>query len=156
MGSATRDSAAAAQRIGLDAALRQLRARGQRITPARAAVLQTLAAGAEHLTAAEIVDRAAELDPGVHRATVYRALSTLCELEIVTHTHVAGSGTIYHLTAGSGVAHAHLQCSSCGTVIDLPADALADLSARVRTELGFELEPEHAALIGICADCRPA
>ena len=141
-------------RIALDAAVRRLRGRGQRVTPARAAVLETLAAGADHLDAAEIVDRAARLDPGVHRATVYRALSTLCELQIVTHTHVAGSGTIYHLAAGSGAAHAHLQCSACGTVIDLPADALADLAANVRKELGFELEPEHAALIGICAECR--
>jgi len=150
----TMESAPTDGRIGLDAALQQLRRRRQRITPARVGVLEVLSGSDGHMSAAEIVDLAADRTPGVHRATVYRALSTLCDLGIVTHTHIAGAGTIYHLADVHGVAHAHLQCSVCGSVIDLPAEALSPLTRTVRDSYDFTLEPQHAALIGVCTNCR--
>jgi Fur family ferric uptake transcriptional regulator len=148
------DSVPTDQQIGLDAALQRLRRRHQRITPARIAVLSALSITDAHMSAAEIVDLAAVRAPGVHRATVYRALSTLCELGIVTHTHIAGAGTIYHLAEAHGAGHVHLQCSVCGTVIDLPAEALQPLARTVRDDYDFTLEPQHAALMGVCASCR--
>ena len=150
----TMESAPTDGRIGLDAALQQLRRRRQRITPARVGVLEVLSGSDGHMSAAEIVDLAADRMPGVHRATVYRALSTLCDLGIVTHTHIAGAGTIYHLADAHGVAHAHLQCSVCGSVIDLPAETLQSLTRTVRDSYDFTLEPQHAALIGVCTNCR--
>ena len=36
--------------------------------------------------------------PGVHRASVYRALATLGDLGLVTHTHLGGAAAVYHLT----------------------------------------------------------
>jgi Fe2+ or Zn2+ uptake regulation protein len=39
-------------------------------------------------------------------------------------------------------------------VIDIPADALDSLITRVDREVGFLVEPHHAALLGLCADCR--
>jgi Fur family transcriptional regulator, ferric uptake regulator len=140
--------------MGLDDALAQLRRRRQRITPARIAVLRVLNGTRSHLSAAEIVDLAGDQAPGVHRATVYRALSTLCELGIVTHTHIAGSGTIYHVADAYGRLHAHLQCSVCGSVIDLPTESLQTLARTVRDDFDFTLEPQHAALLGVCSSCR--
>jgi Fur family ferric uptake transcriptional regulator len=142
----------------LDKALDRLRALQQRVTPARVAVLSVLATAHDHLDAAEIVNQAATKAPGVHRATVYRALSTLCDLGLVTHTHLANAGSVYHLQPADRErhSHAHLQCSGCGTLFDLPADALEPLVRRVNRELGFTLEPQHAALLGVCAACRDA
>ena len=133
----------------------RLRALGQRVTPARLAVVTVLGESTEHLGAAEIADRCAALDPGVHRATVYRALSTLTELEILTHTHTGSAGAVYHLAGGVGPAgHAHLECTSCGSITDVPAALLADLSAAVAGGYGFTLEPDHATLLGTCQQCR--
>jgi Fe2+ or Zn2+ uptake regulation protein len=39
-------------------------------------------------------------------------------------------------------------------VIDIPVAVLDSLTARVERDFGFRLEPQHAALLGICADCR--
>jgi Fur family ferric uptake transcriptional regulator len=97
--------------------------------------------------------------PGAHRASIYRTLSSLSEIGILTHTHVAGAGAVYHLTATDrpgGEAHAHLQCTRCGRLLDIPVDALRGLARQLDRDLGFELEPEHAALMGVCADCRAA
>ncbi|HET9779836.1 MAG TPA: transcriptional repressor, partial [Propionibacteriaceae bacterium] len=145
----------------VQAALSLLRDRHERVTRARQAVIEVLDGTQEHLAAEEIVARAEASAPGVHRATVYRALSTLGELGLVTHTHVGGSATVYHLSVPEPAAdhatsapHAHLQCTNCQAVIDIPVDVLDTLISRVDREVGFQVEPHHAALLGLCADCR--
>ncbi|RNI25396.1 Fur family transcriptional regulator [Flexivirga caeni] len=144
------DSPAVAEAVQL------LRAKGERVTVARRAVLQVLDGANGHLCAEEIAACVDDAEPGVHRATVYRSLQSLAELGIVAHTHVPNSATIYHLrhSAGAPVGHAHLQCATCERFFDIPADWLAPLAQRVRDGLGFELEAQHAALLGTCADCR--
>jgi Fur family transcriptional regulator, ferric uptake regulator len=137
-----------------------LRVQHERVTRARQAVIEVLDSTDDHLTADEIVARAEASAPGVHRATVYRALSTLGELGLVTHTHVGGSATVYHLVApeqaetAASAPHAHLQCTNCLAVIDIPVDVLDSLISRVDREVGFQVEAHHAALLGLCADCR--
>ena len=144
-----------------------LRARGERVTQARRAVLEVLdrAQVDEHLGADEIAHRAATSAPGLHRATVYRALATLGGLGLVAHTHVGGSATVYHLAAGAGeedtagrlaggsAGHSHLQCTGCGTVIDIPDHVLRPLARCLARDLAFELNAEHAALLGTCSAC---
>ena len=128
------------------------------MTRARQAVLETLDGTEDHLTADEIVSQAETIAPGVHRATVYRALATLGGLGLVTHTHIGGAAAVYHLAlpAPAAALHAHLQCTRCQRVIDVPVEILAPLTDALERDLGFQLEPHHAALLGLCADCRSA
>lgn len=139
-------------------ALALLRSHQERVTKARLAVLEVLDETTGHLNADEIVHRAEARAPGVHRATVYRALATLGELALVTHTHIGGSATVYHLAVTEPERdpppHAHLQCTQCGAVFDVPVAALQPLVVQVRRDLGFRLEPDHAALLGTCAACQ--
>lgn len=143
-----------------DSAVALLRRHRQRVTPVRTAVIEVLDQTTEHLGAEEIVIRVTRTVPGAHRASIYRTLSSLSQVGILTHTHVAGAGAVYHITAaegsGSAATHTHLQCTRCGRLIDLPVETLRDLAGRLDRDLGFELEPEHAALMGVCADCRAA
>jgi Fur family transcriptional regulator, ferric uptake regulator len=144
----------------VQAALALLRDRHERVTRARQAIIEVLDSTDEHLAADEIVARAEASAPGVHRATVYRALATLGDLGLVTHTHVGGSATVYHLavtvpTTQAATTHAHLQCTNCLNVIDVPVAVLDSLISQVDREVGFLVEPHHAALLGLCADCRP-
>ena len=160
VGSQRRDATGPAAAARVAAALEVLRARGERVTRVRRAVIEVLDSTAEHLDADQIVSRAAASAPGVHRASVYRALATLGELGLVTHTHIGGSAAVYHLSvevpesAAETLSHAHLQCSACHRVIDIPVAVLDPLAARVDRDIGFRLEPQHTALLGICADCR--
>ena len=154
----TSDRSRPAPRV--EAALGLLRNQHERVTRARQAVIEVLDATDEHLAADEIVARAEASAPGVHRATVYRALSTLGDLGLVTHTHVGGAATVYHLAMpalaaqATSAQHAHLQCTNCMAVIDIPVDALDSLISRIDREFGFQIEPHHAALLGLCANCR--
>ncbi len=141
----------------LDQVVLSLRVRGERVTSARRAVLEVLDGTTEHLTADEIAERATGSAPGVHRTTVYRALKTLGELGLVSHTHVAGAATIYHLAAAghdhSEPDHVHVQCTTCDRIIDIDESALAPVCRAVQQEIGFRIDVHHAAFLGTCADC---
>ena len=133
-----------------------LRARGERMTRQRRAVLVALADGDGHVGAERIVEDVARIDPSVHRASVYRALETLSDLGVVQHVHVGHGGTAYHLVHGRPE-HPHAQCHACGRVLDLPADLLDGAASRLRSEHGFVLDAGHVALSGTCDRCdRPA
>jgi len=89
----------------VESALARLRLLGERVTPARRAVLSVVAAADEadeHLSAEAIGERVAGLEPSVHRATVYRTLASLTTAGVLTHVHLGGTGTVYHLTALDG------------------------------------------------------
>ena len=163
-------------------AVARLRAAGERVTPARHAVLRVVDAAdaaAEHLTADQIGARVAQVEPTVHRATVYRTLTSLSEIGVLAHVHLGGSATVYHLAeglAGAGTdagvvasapapahaaehpsahatGHAHVQCHRCGRVLDVPQHAFDEVAERLLDELGFVLDTSHAALLGTCRDC---
>jgi Fur family ferric uptake transcriptional regulator len=144
---------AASTQTTIDVTTARLRERGERVTPARLAVVEVLASTDEHLSAEQIGERAEALRPGIHRATVYRALEALGELGLVTHVHLGRAGTTYHLAGELAPPHLHLRCSECGTVLDVAGDILDPARRKVRRELGFELAPEQVALVGVCADC---
>ena len=94
-------------------AVARLRAAGERVTPARYAVRRVLDVADvsdEHLTAEQIGTRVAEAEPSVHRATVYRTLTSLVEAGVVSHVHLGGSAAVYHLEVerpSAAMAHSH-------------------------------------------------
>ena len=120
--------------------------------PRRAVInaLSDLGAGGAHVSAEDVVVRVGTLDPGVHRASVYRTLETLTRLEMVQHVHLGHGATAYHLVQHE---HPHAECTACGRVIDLPRPPFADLSRTVLEETGFHVDAGHIALAGVCADC---
>ena len=136
----------------LDVVAARLRARGERMTRPRRAVVAALAAQTGHLTAEEVVDAVAAVDPRVHRASVYRSLEALRTLGLVQHIHVGHGPTVYHLVGAVG-AHPHAQCSSCGALVDLPAGLLDDVARHMLAEAGFVLDGAHVALSGQCSRC---
>jgi Fur family ferric uptake transcriptional regulator len=140
-----------------DEILSLLRARGDRVTASRRAVVEALVSGDHHVTAEDIVTQVAERgggDADAHRATVYRTLDRLQELGVVRHVHLGHGPSTYHLDGhDGGDPHHHAVCSSCGRVVEIPMEALDDLAARLRSSHGFELAPQHFALTGRCAAC---
>jgi Fe2+ or Zn2+ uptake regulation protein len=139
----------------IEAVAARLRARGERMTGPRRAVLTALAGRTEHLSVDEVVSAVTAVDPSVHRASVYRTLEALSELGVVQHVHVGHGRTAYHLVGNDG-GHLHAQCRSCGAVRDLPGDLLDGTARRLATEFGFVLDADHVALSGQCAPCAEA
>ena len=98
-------------------ALDQLRSRGERITDARRAVIETLAHLGDHPSAEQLSASVQELHPGVHRATIYRTLDTLTAPGVATHVHVSGGASAYHLASSPHRGHLHASCLVSGIVL---------------------------------------
>jgi Fur family transcriptional regulator, ferric uptake regulator len=130
----------------------RLRARGERMTGPRRAVLTAMAVHGGHLRAEDVVEAVAEVDASVHRASVYRTLEALSDLGVIQHLHVGHGGTAYHLIGGPGP-HLHTQCRVCGVVGDLPGDLLDEVAAVLVRRHRFLLDAGHVALSGTCATC---
>ncbi len=138
----------------VDDAVARLRARGERITKARSALIDVLAGCEDHLSADDIADRLAAAETVAHRATVYRTLESLVKAGIVAHVHLPHGAATYHLIDADR-AHLHLLCRTCGEILDAPSDLLDDVRARLESSAGFRLDPDHVALTGWCRTCAP-
>ncbi|MFN8099391.1 MAG: Fur family transcriptional regulator [Dermatophilaceae bacterium] len=136
-----------------EAVAARLRARGERMTAQRRAVLEAMATTRGHLSAEEVYAAVAGGASGIHPASVYRTLEALSDLGVVQHIHLGHGATAYHLVAETQ-AHPHAQCRICGSVVDLPVGLLDEVARAVADQHGFRLDAAHAALSGTCARCQ--
>jgi len=105
-----------------------------------------------HLTAASILEEArTEQGATVDQSTVYRTLDALQEAGLLVHSHLGHGPAVYHLV--SEAAHQHVVCSECGATASIPADDLADWVKTLQQSTGFEIDPTHFAVTGLCAEC---
>ncbi|MFV0524115.1 MAG: Fur family transcriptional regulator [Acidimicrobiales bacterium] len=131
----------------------QLRALGQRWTPARAAVLDVIGSTDAHLSADQISHAVSEHLPDVHRATVFRVLDRMVELGVIAHVHLPHGATTYHLRTHNDPMHLHVRCRTCERVFDVDPDVLDDAARDLADSIGFQLDADHVALSGRCQDC---
>jgi Fur family ferric uptake transcriptional regulator len=140
----------ATQDAGVTAVLDLVRARGGRVTAPRRALVASLFAVEGHATAEELVDRVRATDPAAHLSTIYRNLEDLEALGVVSHSHLGHGAATYQLVAH---AHAHFLCTACGSTLDAAPEVFRDVATRVREATGFEIEPSHFAVEGLCRSC---
>ena len=135
---------------------RALRGNGRRFTVQRLKVAAALRHASGHRTAEEIHALVRERDPGldVPLSTVYRALSTLKELRLVSE--VASAGRAAYEWVNSQEPHHHLLCVACGAEFDLDHALLERLARAIERQTGFEPHLDHLAIAGRCASCRTA
>jgi Fur family peroxide stress response transcriptional regulator len=125
-----------------------------RITPQRMAVLRILAASEEHLSAEQIYEQVSADLPTTSLATVYKTLSLLEDM-----------GEVLGLTLGNGVKrydgarpypHPHLVCTNCDAIVDLPPEALEEITQRAEKETGYEITGHRLVFYGVCPRCQAA
>jgi Fur family ferric uptake transcriptional regulator len=129
----------------------RLRAGGHRVTPQREAVLRAVQE-LSHPCADSIHAYLVRDEPGLSLSTVYRNLTVLQDLGIITHAHVGPGAPVYHVA--SAEPHIHLSCLSCGAVASVPAATAQPFADAVAATTGFQVDTTHAAVYGVCASCR--
>ena len=143
--------AAAVERIG-----ELLRARGLRRMPSRIAVLAVLEPVDGHLSVADIHQRILEVTPAGTQppdlATVYRTVTTLVEQGVLHALTVEGGVSTYGLAERP---HHHAVCTSCGTIIEVPAQRLSTALEHAIEGSSFTLSDQAGlTLHGLCPDCQ--
>ncbi|MGL4172468.1 MAG: Fur family transcriptional regulator [Actinomycetota bacterium] len=128
-----------------------LRARGERMTRPREAVILALTQSTGHVSADQVALLVAQVRPSAHRASVYRTLERLTELNVVQRIYT-NHHTLYHLAYED--LHPHGQCRVCGTIVDLPDDVFDDVRDRLAQAVGFVVESAGVTMPGVCRECR--
>jgi Fur family ferric uptake transcriptional regulator len=132
--------------------LTQLRESGQRLTPARRAVVETLVASERAITPLEVYDAARRRYRRLGLVSVYRALETLEALGLIRRVHQP-EGCQAFIAAGDG--HQHLLvCRNCGRVALFEGDDLDRLIASISRKSGYQIQEHWLQLFGVCGNCR--
>lgn len=129
-----------------------LRESGHKMTPQRMMILSSLRHASGHLTAAEIFERVKAEYPYVDISTVYRTLTVLKDLHLISETDMGVGDATYEWVAAER--HHHLICRQCNGVTQLDHRYLAEVGAGIAEDLGFRADLDHFAIFGLCRSCQ--
>ncbi|MCR4403636.1 MAG: transcriptional repressor [Firmicutes bacterium] len=130
-------------------------AEGFRITPQRRTVLETLKSHpGQHLTAEEIHETANATGSKLSMATVYRALSGLEKLGLVSKLAVGKRPATYELIPKHSQPHCHLICLGCGRVFEVRGVLPEGLVEVVAETQNFQVARGSVEIFGYCESCE--
>ena len=125
---------------------------GHRLTPQRLMILSAVSHAKGHIAAAEILEQVRESYPYIDASTVYRTLTVLKQMRLVSETDM-GEGE-YRYEWIEQVKHHHLICRSCDRVTLLDHKYLASLGTEILDDYGFQADVDHFAIVGLCEECQ--
>lgn len=123
-----------------------------RVTEARRAVAQLIADRSGHFSAADLVADARTRRLGVGRATIFRTLEVLADLDLVERIDLPSGEHAYVACEPSH--HHHVVCSRCGRSEDIDDAGLRIVVRDIAARTGFRIEAHRLELFGRCPDCR--
>jgi Fur family ferric uptake transcriptional regulator len=133
----------------------RLSAAGYRRGAARRSVIGLLARRGCALSAHEIEERLREGgERAVSRASVYRVLEQLEEIDLVARVELGDGLSRYELVDPAGHHHHHLLCDSCGKLIPFSDAGLERVIGRVGRDHAFVVGEHDVTLHGTCEACR--
>jgi len=130
-----------------------LREHGYKLTPARRLLIEVIAGSHEHLTPAEIYEKAREKDSSVSLVTTYRTLDVLSRLGLICEVYTEDHARSY-LIRRPLEHHHHLVCSECGTVLAFTGCDLSALEEKLAHETGFHIDSHRLEFSGKCRECQ--
>ena len=112
-----------------------------------------LAGNGTDFTVEDLWQTLRQAEPGIGRATVYRAVEKLVNRELLTRIEFA-DGTHHYRVCDGNEHHHHLTCTQCHLVIDINICLPADQFAAVGKQADFVIEGHALTLFGRCNNCR--
>lgn len=128
--------------------------KGLKYTEQREVVLNVLLHAEEHLTAEEIYNliKTKNPDSNIGIATVYRALSFLEEVNLITSINFGVDGKKYE--SNKKEHHDHLICTGCGKIIEFLDDEIEKRQERIAKKNKFKITSHSMQLYGTCPECQ--
>jgi Fur family ferric uptake transcriptional regulator len=128
--------------------------KGLKYTEQREIVLSILLHASEHLTAEEVYNEIKKAFPhsNIGIATVYRALSFLEEVDLITSITFGTDGKKYESNSKSH--HDHLICTSCGKIIEFIDDEIEKRQDKIAKKNKFKIISHSMQLYGTCESCQ--
>jgi Fur family ferric uptake transcriptional regulator len=132
----------------IDLIIERLEMRGHRITGSRRRVLDAVLAQPSHFTIDDVLHSTRK----VGRATVFRTMKLLVDLNIVCRVLLEDGALHYRLSARGH--HHHLVCRECGRVEDFTTCDVSSLVSDLAKARDYEIEGHWLEVYGRCHACR--
>jgi len=127
--------------------------KGLKYTEQREIVLNILITATDHLSAEDVYNdiKKAYPESNIGIATVYRALSFLEEVHLITSIAFGTEGKKYESNAKAH--HDHLICTSCGKIIEFLDNEIEKRQDKIAKKNNFKIVSHSMQLYGLCEDC---
>jgi Fur family ferric uptake transcriptional regulator len=125
---------------------------GYRLTGPRRQVARLIAEHGGHFTALELEAAARERRIGISRATLFRTLDLLTELNVVERMDLPSGEHAYVPCAPAH--HHHVICSRCGRTTEVEDAGVAEAVAEIARRSGYRIDTHRLELFGLCRHCQ--
>jgi Fur family ferric uptake transcriptional regulator len=132
-----------------------LRARHQRVTSERLALLDEVFTQHGHVDADELLSGLRRRGMKISRATVYRNLELLVASGLA-RKHRLGRNRFLYEHLHTGQRHDHLVCAECGRVVEFVSPGIAALQAEICRAHRFVPTVYQLQISGLCETCAAA
>lgn len=133
----------------IDFIIERLEMRGHRVTASRRRVLDAILAQPSHFT----VDDVLRATRKVGRATVFRTVKILTDLNLICRV-LLEDGTLHYRLSTRGGHHHHLVCRDCGRVEDFTTCDVDAIVRELTRATDYEIEGHWLEVYGRCQACR--
>ncbi len=118
---------------------------GLKMTGQRKVILKVLDKAQDHPSVEDVYERAKGIDSSISIATVYRTLSLLDELDLVTRHEFQEGYSRYEVNSDH---HHHLIDLETGKVVEFQNEELEKLKVKIAKDLGYDLIDHRLELYG--------
>ena len=132
----------------LEESVKILRENDLKVTPQRLAILKFVRTHMTHPTAEEIYSALKKNNPSLSKTTVYNALESLKEHNIIQELTICVSEHRYDFIGDTH--HHHFLCKKCGRIIDIDIECP---NMHKVTQFGHKVDEIHGYFKGTCKDC---
>jgi Fur family ferric uptake transcriptional regulator len=123
-----------------------------RLTEPRKAVASLVADRVGHFSAADLLQDARAKRLGIGRATIFRTLDILVEIDRVERIDLPNGEHAY--VACEPAHHHHVICSRCGISLDIADAGLRKVVDQIARRTGFRIDDHRLELFGLCPGCQ--
>jgi len=127
----------------------ELRERDFPLTHQREAIAQILFESTDHLSADDVSEALRIRGEHVGKATVYRTLGLLVDLDLATEHDFDEGFKRYQMKVGMAQ-HDHLICADCGKVTQFTDPAIEALLEKAADSIGYEIITRQIKVYGTC------
>ena len=140
------------QQVESEKILEDLRAKGERITKLRKALLSLLSHKHTVLSAPEILKALAKKSLTLNKTTIYREIDFLLSHKIIREVDLLDGLKRYELLDSGH--HHHIVCTSCKKIECVEMhDDLCALEKKISSKYKFKIESHVLEFFGLCGNC---
>lgn len=135
--------------------MKELAARGIRMTLQRRLLVGIIQDSPRHLDVATLLEIARKQDAAIDRATVYRTIALLKEHGLIDELdlmHIEGEKHYYE--AKTSRDHCHMACFRCGAIMEYVSPSFDKLKKEMVQQSGFQIRVVRLEVGGICKQCH--